>query len=563
MPTVTETLSLPDGTPPVRAKVFVWLVVPGYTDDDRTILSSQRITVDEEGVWEADLEANANITPANTHYLISRLGSEVLIVVPDSPGPHQLQDLLVDAPEDLDLNALAVHIAQVADPLGHLPAVAEGDAGKVPTVNEDEDGYELVAPAVADHPDLATHRDTLGLATQDELDDLALLVDGKAATGHDHDADYEASGAVTTHAGAADPHGDRAWATPLLAAKADLVGGKVPSSQLPAIATGEHVTVADLTARLALTAGQVQPGDVATQIDDSTRWLLLDADPSLAGSWLQLTHPADAVTSVNGETGVVVLSADDVGALEAADIGVSVQAHAAVLDATTAAFTAADEAKLDGIEAGADVSGVPDPSGEDDGRILEVAGGALVFADPAVSATLRVEDEGGTVVAAATGMNFAGASVTVTDAGSNEALVTILGGMLAETIYAPASLATYDSASTSFADVDATNLTLTFTPTGSQALIHLEAVVFSTSSTEINWNLRDAGGDIAGTGRRMGLTIAQSRVGTWIRLTGLTPGAAKTVKWGFARKSGSATCRMWAGDEATNMGPAIMRAWNV
>jgi hypothetical protein len=41
---------------------------------------------------------------------------------------------------------------------------------------------------------------------------------------------------------------------------------------------------------------------------------------------------------------------------------------------------------------------------------------------------IRVEDEGSSIVAAATGINFAGAGVTVTDAGSNEALVTIPGG---------------------------------------------------------------------------------------------------------------------------------------
>ena len=41
---------------------------------------------------------------------------------------------------------------------------------------------------------------------------------------------------------------------------------------------------------------------------------------------------------------------------------------------------------------------------------------------------IRVEDEGSSIVAAATGINFAGAGVTVTDAGSNEALVTIAGG---------------------------------------------------------------------------------------------------------------------------------------
>ena len=38
---------------------------------------------------------------------------------------------------------------------------------------------------------------------------------------------------------------------------------------------------------------------------------------------------------------------------------------------------------------------------------------------------IRVEDEGTSVVAAATALNFAGAGVTVTDAGANEALVTI------------------------------------------------------------------------------------------------------------------------------------------
>ncbi len=39
----------------------------------------------------------------------------------------------------------------------------------------------------------------------------------------------------------------------------------------------------------------------------------------------------------------------------------------------------------------------------------------------------RIEDEGTTIVAAATGLNFAGAGVTVANAGSNEALITIPG----------------------------------------------------------------------------------------------------------------------------------------
>ena len=100
---------------------------------------------------------------------------------------------------------------------------------------------------------------------------------------------------------------------PGLAAKADLVGGVIPTSQIPAIAMVTPHQVADTAARLALT--DVQPGDVAVQAGDpgAGTWMLKDADPSLAGSWVLLTSPTDAVSSVNGHTGVVVLGAGDVG----------------------------------------------------------------------------------------------------------------------------------------------------------------------------------------------------------------------------------------------------------
>lgn len=60
------------------------------------------------------------------------------------------------------------------------------------------------------------------------------------------------------------------------------------------------------------------------------------------------THSADT-TSVHG-------IADTSALLDTADIGVSVQGYSAVLAATTASFTTADETKLDGIEAAADVT---------------------------------------------------------------------------------------------------------------------------------------------------------------------------------------------------------------
>ena len=49
--------------------------------------------------------------------------------------------------------------------------------------------------------------------------------------------------------------------------KADLVGGLVPTSQLPVIALTDVVVVASQSAMLALTALQVQPGDVVVRTD--------------------------------------------------------------------------------------------------------------------------------------------------------------------------------------------------------------------------------------------------------------------------------------------------------
>ena len=78
-------------------------------------------------------------------------------------------------------------------------------------------------------------------------------------------------------------------------------------------------------------------------------------------------------------------------------IGTDVQAHSAVLDATTASFTTADESKLDGIEAGATVDQTPaeiktayesnaDTNVFDDADVTKLAGieaGATVDQTPA------------------------------------------------------------------------------------------------------------------------------------------------------------------------------------
>jgi hypothetical protein len=100
-----------------------------------------------------------------------------------------------------------------------------------------------------------------------------------------------------------------------LGAKADLVDGKIPSSQLPSLAISESYPVANRAAMLALSATQVQKGDIAviTADPDKGSYILTADDPSVFGNWLLLNSPTDVVVSVNGKNGVVTLAKGDVG----------------------------------------------------------------------------------------------------------------------------------------------------------------------------------------------------------------------------------------------------------
>ncbi|GGN40131.1 hypothetical protein FHR83_007114 [Actinoplanes campanulatus] len=96
-----------------------------------------------------------------------------------------------------------------------------------------------------------------------------------------------------------------------LAAKADLVGGVIPTSQIPAIATTEFLgTVASQSAMLALSG---QAGDFAIRSDRGSTWVIAGATPSQLSSWVELPSPTAPVTSVNSQTGVIVLGKGDVG----------------------------------------------------------------------------------------------------------------------------------------------------------------------------------------------------------------------------------------------------------
>ena len=103
-----------------------------------------------------------------------------------------------------------------------------------------------------------------------------------------------------------------------LNAKADLVGGLVPTSQLPAVALSDfRGSVASEAEMIALSTATI--GDWCYRTDIPAGYLL-KADPySTASNWLRITGATGQVVSVNGQVGTVVLSADDVGALKSGD----------------------------------------------------------------------------------------------------------------------------------------------------------------------------------------------------------------------------------------------------
>ena len=84
--------------------------------------------------------------------------------------------------------------------------------------------------------------------------------------------------------------------------------GKLNTSILPAIALVDVYTVDSEAAMLALNA---QQGDIAIRTDESKTYILSKEPASTLANWIELLFPI-SVTSVNGKTGVVVLTGDDI-----------------------------------------------------------------------------------------------------------------------------------------------------------------------------------------------------------------------------------------------------------
>jgi hypothetical protein len=85
--------------------------------------------------------------------------------------------------------------------------------------------------------------------------------------------------------------------------------GKIDPSVLPPLAISETFTADSESSQLALT---VQAGDICVRTDENKSYIALNDSNSSMTDWQELLTPGDAVQSVNGETGVVVLDTDDI-----------------------------------------------------------------------------------------------------------------------------------------------------------------------------------------------------------------------------------------------------------
>jgi hypothetical protein len=115
--------------------------------------------------------------------------------------------------------------------------------------------------------------------------------------------------ATAAQGGKADTAVQPAALTSGLAGKADLIGGLVPTSQIPAIALVEYLgSVANQSAMLALRG---QGGDWCIRADTATEWVIVANNGASLADWIQLPTGIAPVSSINGQTGAVTLGTGD------------------------------------------------------------------------------------------------------------------------------------------------------------------------------------------------------------------------------------------------------------
>lgn len=137
-----------------------------------------------------------------------------------------------------------------------------------------------------------------------------------------------------------------------------------------------------------------------------------------------------------------------------------------------------------------------------------------------------------------------------------------MGGVLGTTSYDPASTTTYTTTSSTLADVDATNLGVTFiAPASGVVVVQLSARWLTNGgNAETHWGLRESTTNVGGLAQ---ISSGQNIAGTFqwrsaaIKVSGLTPGSSHTYKWAF-KVQGGLTHSISAGQSAASEGAMTM-----
>jgi hypothetical protein len=95
------------------------------------------------------------------------------------------------------------------------------------------------------------------------------------------------------------------------AGKADLIGGVVATSQIPAIALVQYL--GQVGSQAAMLALRGQGGDWCIRTDQGIEWVIVANDGALLADWVQMPTPTAGVSSINGQTGAVTLGTGDLG----------------------------------------------------------------------------------------------------------------------------------------------------------------------------------------------------------------------------------------------------------
>jgi hypothetical protein len=276
--TVTDPSDVPSSEAFVVAELFARIDGPGvgFVPVDQTeIISATKIQTASDGTWSLALIPNDQITPTGTFWRIvyshkfNAWGPSVQFAsLPTSGTPVWIGDVLVDLPV--------------------LPQISS-----VESVNGQTGVVIITAEGLGAATTTALTAETVRATTAEGL--LIPLTQ------------KDAPGGVASLDG----------------------GGKVPTSELPALTLGQTFTVNSQAAMLAL-AANVGDDALRTDLTPQEVFLLTALPASTLANWVPLVGPG-AVISVDGQQGVVNLSAvyDAIG-LAAAETTRALAAEAAL-----------------------------------------------------------------------------------------------------------------------------------------------------------------------------------------------------------------------------------------